>query len=268
MKRDSFVFYESFYTAIKELPEDQQLEVYRAICEYALNGELPEDGGIAKAMLCLIKPQIDANNKRWENGKKGGRKAETETESEPKKNQTETKAEPNANQTETESEPNENANDNDNDNDNGNENGNANGDVNAITPPIPPTGAEGAEPQEKPPDLQERRFDEFWELYPKKKSKESAKKAWKKIKPTQELHERILQSVKDHMARDPNWQKEHGQYIPYPASWLNAGGWDDELPAAQQRGGEADARRNPGADHYTGFQSSRGFRTAYTEPNA
>jgi hypothetical protein len=28
-----------------------------------------------------------------------------------------------------------------------------------------------------------------------------------------------------------DWQKDNGQFIPHPASWLNAGGWDDELPA-------------------------------------
>ncbi len=26
-----------------------------------------------------------------------------------------------------------------------------------------------------------------------------------------------------------DWQKDGGQYIPYPATWLNARGWEDEI---------------------------------------
>jgi hypothetical protein len=28
--------------------------------------------------------------------------------------------------------------------------------------------------------------------------------------------------------RSEDWTKEGGQYIPYPATWLNAKGWEDE----------------------------------------
>ena len=96
MERDSFVFYRSFLECIDNLPEESQLECYRAIAKYALDGEAPAEG-MATAILALAKPIIDNNNKRYENGKKGGRK--------PNNNQTETKAEPNCNQTETEPEP-------------------------------------------------------------------------------------------------------------------------------------------------------------------
>lgn len=36
--RDSFVFYRSFYDAIKDLPRDVQGEIYTAIMEYSLYG--------------------------------------------------------------------------------------------------------------------------------------------------------------------------------------------------------------------------------------
>ena len=69
--RDGFIFYGSFYEAIEELDEADQLEVYRAICQYALTGEMPQCKGAARAIMKLVQPQIDANNKRRENGKKG-----------------------------------------------------------------------------------------------------------------------------------------------------------------------------------------------------
>lgn len=109
MERDSFIFYRSFYEAIKEIPDEEQLIAYRAITEYALNGTEINIQGISKAIFTLVKPQIDANTKRYENGKKGGRK--------PKENQKETKLKPNVN---------DNVNVNVNGNDNVNENNNDN----------------------------------------------------------------------------------------------------------------------------------------------
>ena len=120
MERESFVFYRSFYEGIKELPRDIQGEVLTAIMEYGLNGVTTENQKpITKAMFALIKPQLDANNQRFENGKRGGRpKADcnqTETETKPKQNRNKTKLKPNHNQTETKPEPNVNDNVNDND---------------------------------------------------------------------------------------------------------------------------------------------------------
>lgn len=117
MKRDSFIFYQSFYEAIVELPREVQGEVLTAIVEYGLYGETTESlKPIAKAMMLLIKPQIDANQKRYENGCKGGRpRKDTENQ-----NQKETKKKPTKNQKETEPKPNVNVNVNVNDNVNDN----------------------------------------------------------------------------------------------------------------------------------------------------
>jgi hypothetical protein len=95
LDRDSFVFYRSFYEAIKKLKDRDKLAAYNAICNYALNGEDISEDGSAAAVYCLIKPLIDANNKRYENGKKGGRPAKAETEKKPKRNQTKTTSKPN-----------------------------------------------------------------------------------------------------------------------------------------------------------------------------
>ena len=95
--RDSFVFYRSFFVAISQLPKKYQLDTYQALARYALDSDEISLNGISSAVLELCKPQIDANNRRFENGKKGGRRNQTETKTEPKQNQTETKTEPNVN---------------------------------------------------------------------------------------------------------------------------------------------------------------------------
>lgn len=72
MERESFIFYRSFYEAIKCMPPDVQAEIYPAICEYALFGRTPKNlSEVAKGMFTLIKPNIDVNTARFENGKKG-----------------------------------------------------------------------------------------------------------------------------------------------------------------------------------------------------
>jgi hypothetical protein len=112
--RDSFVFYRSFYDAIKDLPRDVQGEIYTAIMEYSLYGKEAENlKPIARSVFTLMKPQIDVNNKRFENGKKGGR---PKSGNEPDGNQEETKEKPSNNQSETKSKPNVNDNVNANEN--------------------------------------------------------------------------------------------------------------------------------------------------------
>ena len=72
--RESMVFYKSFYEALNGLPPEAFKEVMCAVIEYALYDKEPEKlDGIANMAFLLIKPQIDANNKRYKNGAKGGR---------------------------------------------------------------------------------------------------------------------------------------------------------------------------------------------------
>lgn len=94
MGKESFVFYKSFYEAIKKLKKRDQLTLYSHICQYALGEKVDGIEGVPAAIFDLIKPQIDANLRRYENGLKGGR---PKTEREPKHNQAETKAKRNVN---------------------------------------------------------------------------------------------------------------------------------------------------------------------------
>jgi len=78
---------------------------------------------------------------------------------------------------------------------------------------------------------QENRFETFWTAYPKKRSKGAAEKAWAKIKPNEQLTGEILSAL-ERAKTSADWQKDGGQYIPYPATWLNAKGWEDDYTPA------------------------------------
>jgi hypothetical protein len=73
-RRDAFIFYRSFYDAISRCPADLQSALYRAVASYALDCIEPDfsDNQMAAAIWTLIKPQLDANRKRYLNGCKGG----------------------------------------------------------------------------------------------------------------------------------------------------------------------------------------------------
>jgi len=73
MKNASFVFYASFHEALEELSDVKYGKLMRAINNYAINGVMPELKKELKMAFLLIKPQIDANIERRENGKAGGR---------------------------------------------------------------------------------------------------------------------------------------------------------------------------------------------------
>jgi len=111
MNRDSTIFYRSFYEAIKELPEANQLEIYNAIFEHSLNLKKPNLTGLSKTIYTLIEPQIEANLKRYENGNKPKKK----------QNESETEAKPKQDVSKSEANKNNNKNVNKNDNDNNNE---------------------------------------------------------------------------------------------------------------------------------------------------
>ena len=68
----------------------------------------------------------------------------------------------------------------------------------------------------------------FWKCYPKKKGKGNVEAWFKKHNPSQEIVEQMVKTVQALLHTD-DWQKDRGQYIPYPATWLNAKGWEDEV---------------------------------------
>lgn len=71
--RDSFIFYRSFFESMKDLPDGEKLKCFEALCAYALDGEEKETYGFSKMFMTLVRPQIDANSKKSDGGKTGGR---------------------------------------------------------------------------------------------------------------------------------------------------------------------------------------------------
>lgn len=106
-KRDSFVVYRSFLEAIRTLPKTKRWDALEAIAAYAMDHVEPDLNqlGVAGSVFLVAKPLVDKNNRRYENGKLGGRPAQ-KTKPKPNDNQTE----PNHNQTITKPKPNVNVN--------------------------------------------------------------------------------------------------------------------------------------------------------------
>lgn len=106
------------------------------------------------------------------------------------------------------------------------------------TPYPPPSPSPSPSP--KPDPNIKSLFDEFWAAYPKKKNKGNAEKVWKKITVDDALQKKILISISK-AKKTSDWLKEGGQYIPYPSTWLNAKGWEDEcLPSLELVNGSKD----------------------------
>lgn len=74
---ENFIFYNSFYEAIREFDDEKRLELYDAIMEFAFDNIEKEFVGMQNAVFSLIKPLISASIKNYRNGAKGGRPKQT-----------------------------------------------------------------------------------------------------------------------------------------------------------------------------------------------
>jgi predicted phage replisome organizer len=72
------------------------------------------------------------------------------------------------------------------------------------------------------------KFLAFYENYPRKVKKNLVEKWFEKNKPDDELFKKIMESLEKFKKTD-DWNKDNGQFIPYPSSWLNQKRWEDEI---------------------------------------
>lgn len=83
-------------------------------------------------------------------------------------------------------------------------------------------------------------FENFWKEYPKKRSKGQAEKVWLKIMSGESpVEERTISQAVLRAKTSADWQKENGRYIPHPATWLNARGWEDEIQTGKEETDDA-----------------------------
>lgn len=118
--------------------------------------------------------------------------------------------------------------------------------------PLPPNPIDsGVEAPKVTAGAAKSRFLAFWAVYPRKRSKGQAEKAWAKLKPDAALFAAIMAGL-DRARASPDWLKEGGEFIPHPSTWLNAKGWEDEYDTGAKGGAagvlvpmsEADQRRS------------------------
>ena len=85
----------------------------------------------------------------------------------------------------------------------------------------------------------EPEFNKFWEMFPKKKSKGDAYKAWIQTSGKRPPLADLLKSVVV-LKNSADWMKDDGQYIPYPATFLRKWMWADvpEMDKVDVHGGD------------------------------
>lgn len=75
-------------------------------------------------------------------------------------------------------------------------------------------------------------FEDFWKVYPRRVSKQTALKAWMKLKADETLTGKIVEDVRRRI--EGEWRGRDVQYIPHPATYLNQRRWEDEGEQASE----------------------------------
>ena len=91
---------------------------------------------------------------------------------------------------------------------------------------VTPTGEQSINTNNKK-NTNDTGFDSFWEKYPKKIDKKTCHKIWEKNNLDDKAGEII--SFVEKASRTQSWEKEGGQFVPYPKTFLNGEKWNDDL---------------------------------------
>lgn len=217
MKKETFIFRTEWIQYLDMLEPNDLSKCLHIIKDYVEENKEPETFNLNDRLLMVwtfIKNQLGKDLTKYdkrcetskENGKNGGRPKNDENLKNLKNLNNLTKPKkPNI--------QNQNLKNPDNDYDNDYDN-------NHVTPYNPPMG--NGEDNEL--------FNTFWKEYPRKVSKGNAEKWFKRNKPDKYLVALMVEKLKV-LKQSEQWSKENGKFIPYPASWLNAKGWEDEVKA-------------------------------------
>ena len=63
-RRGQFTFYASFFQAVDRLPRSRQLETYRAVIDFALNGTEPELTGGPAVVFVALRPTLETGRSK------------------------------------------------------------------------------------------------------------------------------------------------------------------------------------------------------------
>ena len=101
-ERKGFTYYRSFRDAVCELSIEERLQIFEAITDYALDGIEPDMVQMSSAVRMawkLIRPYLEADRIRWQNGCNGGApEGNQNARNQPKNNQETTEKQPKNNQ--------------------------------------------------------------------------------------------------------------------------------------------------------------------------
>lgn len=86
----------------------------------------------------------------------------------------------------------------------------------------------------------EREFDEWYSLYPRKRDKGHARKAYRTARK-KVTAERLFEAVR----QQGPILKSKGDFAPYPASWLNGERWEDQIESGDDAPSEPVNRWHP-----------------------
>lgn len=76
-------------------------------------------------------------------------------------------------------------------------------------------------------------FEQFWKAYPRKVSKQKCLKWFQSNKPNEQLLKTMLEQL-ERFKQTKDWQKDNGQFIPYPDTWLRNRRWEDEFETEEE----------------------------------
>ncbi len=76
------------------------------------------------------------------------------------------------------------------------------------------------------------RFMKFWRNYPRKVERQRAYTVFQKIHPDDALVKKMIEAI-DAQKKNTRWKKDDGQFIPYPANWLEGRRWEDEVESSE-----------------------------------
>ena len=201
-EREKFTFFRSYLESAKALDtKEEQADFLLAVCEYGLNGVLPEQKkGFVAAVFAAVKPNLDTSLAKAKAGSAGGRAKQTEANA---SNLEANLSKEEANESTSE--------------------------ANASNPEAIRNIEDRSKNKEyiKPYSTIEEAFESFWKEYPNRKGKGKAREAFKKaIKKTG--ISTMVEAVRK-QRQGSQWKKDEGRYIPYPATWLNQERWEDEV---------------------------------------